>query len=498
MTVKEYAGRTTATVVLSCAVAAIGGLIFGYDLGISGGVISMDGFLKEFFPAVYESKRSVGKNHYCKFQSQGLQVFTSSLYIAGLITTILVSPITRRKGRRFSMIVGGLAYLVGSILNAAAPNLTVLIIGRIILGVGVGITNQAVPLYMSEMAPAKLRGGLGIMFHLAVNYGVVSANSVNYGTSKIKPWGWRISLGLVAVPAVILTVGSLLLSDTPNSLIERGNMKEGRAVLQKIRGTSEVEVEFDDLVEASIVANQVKHPFISILQRRNRPQLVMAFLIPFFQQMSGTNAITFYAPALFQSIGFGSSSSLYAAIVLKLLAIISLKVLVWKVDKWGRRGPFIVGGIIMFICQISIGLIMGFKFSGTSQLSKGWAIVTFLLLCIYSGGFGCSWGPLGWLIPSEIFPLEVRTAGQSIYVSMQLFSTFVIAEVFLSMFCYLKYGTFLFFGGCVAIMTLFVYYFLPETKNVPIEQMVHVWKNHWFWKKFVSTDDIDKDDEPNV
>ncbi|KAJ7569601.1 hypothetical protein O6H91_01G085600 [Diphasiastrum complanatum] len=431
---RHYAGRTTTLVVVSCIVAAIGGFIFGYDLGISGGVVSMDDFLQKFFPTVYVNKHSPRHNHYCKYDNQGLQAFTSSLYMAGLISTLFISPITRRKGRRFSMFAGGVSYLIGATLNAAAQNLPMLIIGRIMLGVGVGVTNQAVPLYMSEMAPAKLRGGLNIMFQLALNYGVVSANSINYGTSKLKPWGWRLSLGLVALPASILTLSSFVLSETPNSLIERGYPKEGRAVLEKIRGVSEVDVEFKDLVEASRLSGQVKHPFLNILQRRYRPQFVMALLIPFFQQMTGINVLTFYAPEFFQTIGFGSSSSLYSAIVLKALSIVGLKILIWRVDKWGRRRPFIVGGAVMFTCQILIGCILGFKFTGTEELSKSWSIVTFVLMCIYAGGFGWSWGPLGWVIPSEIFPLEIRSA---------------------------------------------------ETTSVPIEQMVHVWEKHWFWKKFV-------------
>ncbi|KAJ7569625.1 hypothetical protein O6H91_01G086500 [Diphasiastrum complanatum] len=483
-TEKEYSGRTTTAVVLACAVAATGGLIFGYDLGISGGVISMDDFLQKFFPIVVVKKKSAHENHYCKYDNQGLQAFTSSLYLAGLVSTLFASYITSRKGRRFTMIAGGLSFLTGSCLNAAAQNLGMLIIGRIMLGVGVGFSNQAVPLYLSEMAPAKLRGGLNVMFQLAVGYGVLSANLINYGTSKLKPWGWRLSLGLAAVPSSMLTFGSLLLSDTPNSLIERGYLKEGQDVLQKIRGVSEVNVEFSDLVEASRLANQVKHPFLNILERRNRPQFAMALFIPLFQQMTGINVITFYAPEFFQAIGFGSSSSLYSAVILGILPIIALKIMIWKVDKWGRRGPFIWGGFLMFICQMSIGSILGFKFTGTSELSKGWAVVTMILMCMYVVGFGCSWGPLGWLVPSEIFPLDIRSASQSINVSIQLFFTFAVAQVFLSMFCHMRYGIFFFFGGWVAIMTIFVYLFLPETKNVPIEQMVHVWQQHWYWKKF--------------
>nr|CAD1843617.1 unnamed protein product [Ananas comosus var. bracteatus] len=153
--VKDYSGKVTAFVVITCLVAATGGLIFGYDIGISGGVTSMDVFLEEFFPSVYHDEKSAvgGKSEWCQFDSQLLTAFTSSLYIAGLLATYVASTVTRKSGRRISMLIGGANFLIGAALNGAAVNLAMLIIGRILLGFGIGFANQAVPLYLSEMAP---------------------------------------------------------------------------------------------------------------------------------------------------------------------------------------------------------------------------------------------------------------------------------------------------------------------------------------------------------
>lgn len=139
-----YEGRVTAKVIITCIVAAMGGLIFGYDLGISGGVTSMDPFLKKFFPSVYRKMNdpSIHKNNYCKFDSQVLQLFTSSLYIAALIASFCASTVTRIFGRKNSMVIGGIVFLVGAIINGAAKNIAMLIIGRIFLGIGVGFANQ--------------------------------------------------------------------------------------------------------------------------------------------------------------------------------------------------------------------------------------------------------------------------------------------------------------------------------------------------------------------
>ncbi|KAJ7524386.1 hypothetical protein O6H91_17G003000 [Diphasiastrum complanatum] len=481
-----YEGRMTLFVVLACIVAASGGLIFGYDIGISGGVTSMDDFLENFFPTVEHHKNQLTRNQdYCKYNNQALTTFTSSLYIAALIASFGASFVTRRYGRRPSILFGGLSFLVGAALNAAAVNLSMLILGRILLGVGVGFGNQAVPLYLSEMAPAKFRGALNIMFQLAITIGIVVANMINYGTATIRPWGWRISLGLAGVPAVLMFVGGIFLPETPNSLIERGNLDKGRALLEKIRGTKTVDAEFDDLVQASEKANAVTNPFRNILEKRNRPQLIMATLIPFFQQLTGINAIMFYAPVLFKSIGFGGNASLYSAVITGAVNVAATLVSIFTVDKWGRRILFLEAGVQMFLSQVVIGIILGEKFGGAKELSKGFAVLMVIVICIYVSSFAWSWGPLGWLVPSEIFPLETRSAGQSITVSVNMLFTFVIAQSFLAMLCHFQYGIFLFFAAWVAVMSLFVYFFLPETKNVPIEEMINVWKQHWFWKQIV-------------
>lgn len=495
---KNYAGRVTMFVIITCMISATGGLIFGYDIGISGGVTSMDSFLKKFFPEVYrKQKANSHTNDYCKFDSQLLTTFTSSLYIAGLIASFFASASTRILGRRISMLIGGATFLVGAALNGAAVNVAMLILGRILLGIGVGFANQSIPLYLSEMAPPKLRGGLNMCFQLFITIGILAANLINYGTQKLEKYGWRISLALAAVPALIITIGSLFLADTPNSLIERGHQEKAKAMLEKIRGTPNVQEEFDDLIEASEASKMVKHPFRNILQRKYRPHLVMAIAIPFFQQLTGINVIMFYAPVLFKTIGFGSNASLFSSVITGLVNVIATLVSIFSVDRLGRRFLFMEGGVQMFISQVLIAIILGLKFgsSGEGSLTKGYAAVVVVLICIYVSAFAWSWGPLGWLVPSEIFPLEIRSAGQSINVSVNLLFTFIIAQAFLAMLCHMKFGLFLFFGGFVLIMSIFIYMFLPETKNIPIEEMGMVWRQHWFWKNYVEHDDIAQDVE---
>lgn len=483
---QQYQGRVTLYVVLASIVAAIGGSIFGYDIGISGGVTSMDPFLEKFFPVVYRKKhQNSHDSDYCKYNNQGLAMFTSSLYIAGLVASLFASPMTRKYGRKASIISGGISFIIGATLNASAVNLPMLIIGRIMLGVGIGFANQAVPLYLSELAPAKLRGGLNMMFQLATTLGIFTANMVNYGTQNITPWGWRLSLGLAAVPAILMTVGGIFLPETPNSLIERGHLDKGRAILEKTRGTKNVDAEYEDMVDASELANTIKHPFRNILERRNRPQLVMAICMPMFQILTGINSILFYAPVLFGSLGFGAHASLYSSVLTGAVLVLSTLVSIATVDRWGRRPLLLGGGFQMIVYQVAVAVILSQKFGGDKQLSKGFSALLVAAICLFVAAFGWSWGSLGWTVPSEIFPLETRSAGQAITVSVNLLFTFAIAQAFLYLLCTFKYGIFLFFAGWICIMTVFVYFFLPETKGVPIEQMIFLWKKHWFWKKIV-------------
>ncbi|XP_022743382.1 sugar transport protein 11-like [Durio zibethinus] len=486
----NYEGRVTAFVICTCLIAATGGLLFGYDLGISGGVTSMEPFLKKFFPSVLEEQNDAAKHEseYCKFDSELLTLFTSSLYLAALIASFFASVVTRIFGRKISMFVGGLAFLIGSILNGIAMNVALLIIGRLFLGVGVGFANQSVPVYLSEMAPAKIRGALNIGFQMAITIGILAAGLINYGTAKIEGgWGWRVSLALAAVPAIAMTVGSFILPDTPNSILERGHTEKARRMLQKIRGTQHVDAEFQDLVDASEAAKKVDHPWSNILKPRYRPQLVLCILIPFFQQLTGINVIMFYAPVLFKTLGFGDDASLMSAVISGTVNVVATVVSIYSVDRFGRRILFLEGGIQMIISQIAVGVMIAMKFgvNGDGDLSRTDANVLLFLICAYVAAFAWSWGPLGWLVPSEICPLEIRSAGQAINVAVNMIFTFAIAQVFLAMLCHMKFGLFFFFAGFAIIMTIFIHFFLPETKNIPIEEMNRVWKQHWFWGKYI-------------
>ncbi|KAK9724428.1 hypothetical protein RND81_05G071100 [Saponaria officinalis] len=354
---------------------------------------------------------------------------------------------------------------------------------------------QSVPLYLSEMALPKYRGAFNNSFQFSIGVGALIATLINFGTQKIRGgWGWRVSLAMAGLPSFILTAGAIALPDTPNSLIQRSTptkdlLPKAKMLLQRVRGTQNVDVEINDLINASNnssnLAKTNTDQFKRILHRECRPQLVMSIAIPFFQQVTGINVIAFYAPLLFRTIGLGESASLLSAVLTGFVGMSSTFISMLVVDRFGRRALFIFGGLQMFFCPLCIGVVLATQLPDHGGINKTYACLVLVLICIYVVGFGLSWGPLGWLVPSEIFQMEIRSAGQSITVAVSFLFTFIVAQTFLAMLCNMKAGIFFFFGGWVLVMTGFVYWFLPETRNIPLEKMNQIWKDHWFWCRFV-------------
>lgn len=205
------------------------------------------------------------------------------------------------------------------------------------------------------MAPAKVRGAVNQLFQLTTCLGILVANIINYFTEQIHPWGWRLSLGLATVPATLMFIGGLILPETPNSLVERDRLEEAKRILIKVRGTTNIDAEFTDLIEASNAAKAVKHPFRNLLARRNRPQLVLGALgIPAFQQLTGNNSILFYAPVMFQTLGFGSNASLFSTLITGVALVVAALISMALVDKFGRRFFFLEAGAEMFIYMVNI------------------------------------------------------------------------------------------------------------------------------------------------
>ena len=431
----------------------------------------MESFLKAFFPDILEKMNNATQDEYCIFDSQLLTTFVSSLYLAGMFACLVAGHITRKIGRRNSMLIGASLFFVGSVLNCTAVNVAMLVIGRVLLGFAVGFTNQSAPVYLAEIAPARWRGAFTSIFHLFLNVGMFAADLVNYRANTIAVWGWRLSLGVGIVPATVILVGAAFIPDSPNSLVLRGKPDAARASLQRIRGgrSAGVDVELKDIMEAA--EEDRRHEsgaFRRIVRREYRPHLVMAVAIPVFFELTGMIVVTLFTPLLFYTIGFTSQKAILGSIITDVVSLASIAAAAAAVDRVGRRSLFMVGGAVLLACLVAMAWVFGAELGtdGEKAMPRGHAVAMVALVCLFTAGFGVSWGPLKWIIPSEIYPLEVRSAGQGMSEAISLALTFVQTQSFLNMLCSFKYGAFAYNAGWVVVMTAFIFFFLPETKGV--------------------------------
>lgn len=208
------------------------------------------------------------------------------------------------------------------------------------------------PLFLSEIAPVQHRGAVNILFQLFVTIGIFFANLVNYGAEKIHPWGWRLSLAIAGLPAVFLLIGSIVITETPTSLVERGQEKKGKETLTRIRGLDTVDAEFEEIKMACEIAEKCKNPYRELLKPTSRPPLVIGMFLQMFQQFTGINAIMFYAPVLFQTVGFKNDASLLSSIIIGLVNVFSTLVSIFTVDKVGRRKLLLQACVQMLISQV--------------------------------------------------------------------------------------------------------------------------------------------------
>ncbi|GBF88488.1 hypothetical protein Rsub_01201 [Raphidocelis subcapitata] len=487
----EYAkGRITPFVVLACFVGACTGLVFGYDIGIAGGVVAMPEFQKLFFPRVYEATMAKHESHdpFCKYDDPMISLFVSVLFLAGIPGAFLGSLTNNRYGRRPTMIIGGAFFFVGSVLMAAATHVAMLVVGRISLGVGVGICVQCGPLFLSELAPAHLRGMFNTQFQLFITFGIVFAQVVNYSVQH-SPIGWRLSLGLAGVPALMLMAGCFLGPETPNSLVERERNDEARSTLVKIRGTEAVDPELEDIIEAARFARATsKGSWASLFERRYLPQLILTIALPMFNQLDGINSIMFYAPQLFDAMGQGASQALLTHLIIGAVNVVTTLVAVLTVDRLGRKFWLLQASAQMMAAQIAMTAVIATQMTPTGGLSPSATIGLLVVVCVFIAGHAWGWGPMAWLVVSEVQPLHLRASGTAFGTIVNFLMSFVVGQFFLTLMCQCKAYVFLFFAGWLLIMGVFTWLFVPETKGVPIEAIEdELIKKHWFWGKVMAS-----------
>ena len=393
----------------------------------------------------------------------------SALY-GTVLGSLLGSWPTDRFGRRRTLLWIGLLYLISAIGTALAPQVYIFIAARFIGGLGIGISTVAAPLYISEIAPPKYRGRLAGMFQFNIVFGILMAFASNAFLAGIGESAWRWMLGVAAVPSLLYTVLCFGIPESPRWLLGRGDRAQGMKVLQLIRPeatAAELTVQADTIVAASSTRTDSSR----FWSRQLKTPILLAFLIAFFNQLSGINAILYFAPRIFELTGLGAKAALLQSVGIGLTNLVFTFVGLWLIDRLGRRTLLFIGS---FGYILSLGLVAWAFFTGHYGIVP---VCIFAFIAAHAIGQGA----VIWVFISEIFPNKFRAEGQSLGSFTHWFFAALLTTFFPKMVTvFPPGGVFLFFCGMMVLQLVWVKYMVPETKGVPLEDMAErlKWGRH--------------------
>ncbi|MCO7220149.1 sugar porter family MFS transporter [Klenkia sp. PcliD-1-E] len=423
----------------AAALTAVGGILFGYDTGVIGGVlpnISDDFTLDTPF-------------------LQGTVV--SILLVGAAVGALVAGRVADTLGRRRAIIATSLVFVVGLLLSIVAPAFWVLLVSRFLIGVGVGSASFVVPVYIGEIAPPERRGALVSLNQLSVTIGILVSQLVAYFLAG--SGDWRISVGLALLPAVVLGLGMIREPESPAWLVRQGRDDEAREVLRTLRDSEDViSEEIDDI--RGTATEEEKGAKRSLLAPKLRPALLLGVTLAIVQQITGVNTVIYFAPTVLENAGLGSQAALLALLVVGLTNVVMTIVAIKVIDRVGRRALLIWGmsGMVLGLAGLAIAFLFDIAGAG--------AIVTTVVLAFYVGSFAVSLGPVVWLLISEIFPLAVRGRASSVATMANWVANFVVAVSYLSIIAAIgETATFGLYAVITVLSLVYVVKAVPETKN---------------------------------
>lgn len=440
---------------------SFGGILFGYDIGVMTGALP---FLEKDWNLT--NALIVG-------------CITSAVMFGAIFGGAVAGQLSDRFGRRKMILVSAVVFAVFAILSMVAPNngSIYLIVVRTLLGLAVGAASALVPAYMSEMAPANARGSLSGLNQTMIVSGMLLSYIMDFLLKGLpQSWGWRIMLGLAAVPALILLGGVLRLPESPRFLIKNGKEAEAKQVLSWIRkNDQEVEAEIDDIKSASKKENIAteKTTWGSLFSGKYRYLVIAGVGVAAFQQFQGANAIFYYIPLIVQKLtGSAASSALMWPIVQGVILVIGSLVYIAIAEKCKRRTLLILGGTVMGLSFLLPSILNVLD----PQINP---MTTVVFLCIYVAFYSFTWAPLTWVLVGEIFPLAIRGRASGLASSVNWIGSWAVGLLFPLMTASMPQEiVFAIFGVICILGVLFVKFFVPETKGYTLEQIETIGMNH--------------------
>ena len=466
----------TGLVVALTFVATLGGLLFGYDTAVISGAVSA---IDHYF---------IDPQHLSQTAASSLSGWTISSAIAGcVIGSAVAGVLSSRLGRKGGLIVAALLFLLGSI-GSAVPELGLGVIGRmgpaaltpficyrILGGMGVGIASMISPLYIAEIAPSAIRGRLVAFNQLAIVVGIQVVYFVNWfiQTLGTHAWylstAWRLMLASEALPALLFLVLLLFVPDTPRWFAMRGRSAEALAQLTRVNGEARARGILADIERTLQVRGGRLLSF-------GLPVLVIGVLLSVFQQLIGINAVLYYAPLMFKNLGASTNSAFLQTVVVGAANVVFTFVAIAAVDRLGRKPLLVIGSTVMAVAMFALGALFDARTMGLSAL---------VAVMAYIGGFALSWGPVVWVLLSEMFPNSIKGKAMAIAVAAQWIANLFVSWSFKVLdgngwlnhhfhhgFAYWIYG------AMSVLSAMFVVRFVPETKGRTLESIQELWQHH--------------------
>jgi len=441
----KSSAKLNSNLYIVAVIAAITGLLFGFDTGIISGALL---FIEKEFVISTELK----------------ELIVSVVLLGAMFGSLLSGRLTDHFGRRRLMLIISGLFVIGTLVASFAANISGILLGRLLIGLAIGVGSYAAPLYIAEIASSEFRGGLVSLFQLAITIGILISFIINYTFINIDgSWRWMFGLGLV--PAVMLSVGMIFLPESPRWLLMKNKRDEAIKILRNLRNTQDISNELNE-INNTLQIKQMN--FRDIFSPGIFPVLLLGAALGLIQQVTGINTIIYYSPKIFQLAGFtDTSSAIFATMGIGLVNVLSTIFAVFFIDKLGRR-PLLIAGLIGMGISL-LGLSWAFS-SATSAANLRWIAVActfFYIIC-----FAFSLGAILWIMVAEIFPLSIRATAMGIAVFSCWFWNFVVSSSFLTILNAMgPSSTFLIYASMCIFSLIYCYYKVPETKGVSLEKI---------------------------
>ena len=462
-------------IVMFTLIATLGGLLFGYDTAVISGAV---GSLKAYF---------IDPQHLPENAANSLWGIVSSSALIGCIISGCVGGwVSTKIGRKRGLVIAAVLFLLSAI-GAAAPEFPFAPVGhggpgymwnfvfyRILGGIGVGLASMLSPMYIAEIAPARIRGNLVAWNQFAIIFGMLVIYFVNFGISKagsgdawLNTIGWRYMFLSGAIPAAAFLLLLFFVPETPRYLMLKGDEAGARAVLAKIGTVEEGEREIIE-IRASLSEHHSGRMF-----SYGAMLIFIGVMLSVFQQFIGINVVLYYAPEIFKNVGFDTNASLFQTIIVGAVNLLFTVVAILTVDRLGRKPLQIIGALVMAVAMFALGGALALQIKG---------VLALLCMLLYIAGFAVSWGPVVWVLLSEIFPNQVRGKAMAVAVAAQWIANFIVSWTFpiLNDNPYLlntfHHGFAYWIYGVMSLLAaLFMWKLVPETKGRTLEQMEKLW-----------------------